>query len=812
MNIKSLLTTIALFLIASAVQAVPAKPGAKRIIRQADGTTIELTLRGDEHFSYYTDASGAAFKLLPGNRLQPMTSQEVSDTWTKCRQARRAKVMKRAKTRGVGDPSTSNTGKHRGLVILMQFQDQKFSISAPKETYLRFFNERGYNEDGMAGSVKDYFLAQSYDQLDIDFDVVGPFTASDSMAYYGSNVKIGDIESDAHAEELIAEAVDSAAAEVDYSNYDWDGDGIVDQVFVIYAGYAESQGAAPETIWPHEYSLEVLDKEFIYNGVKITTYGCASELKGSGPAEGQNMDGIGTACHEFSHCLGIPDMYNTVDQNASYGMGYWDVMDAGSYLDESRTPAGYTSYERWFSGWLQPTELKGGMTQITGMKPLAQSPECYILYNEGNKDEYYLLENRQNIGFDAALLGHGLLVLHVDYDQKTWQENKINVDPEHQRLTIIPADDELTISQRGFAGDPYPGLTGNTALANYSTPASTLYNANADGKYFMSKSIDNITESADSLISFIALRPIIATPDTAQATQIEGEPSFQITWTAVNDAAGYQIELTDNYIIDPSEVAIIESDFAKTLTDSVDSVDISGKLADYDLDGWSGKKLFTSPHKLLIGSPDEAGTIRTATGFVPSSKTVTVVIGAERVDNTPIGGTMYLYRGNKSEDRWSGEGYYLYSESGTHLYHFTDIEKDYFFVGINPDPQMYLNYFAVYDGIWYADELGLDGSEVTGKPASKKNIFETTTNSYTLTELNPEHLYTYRVRAKDADGYLSAWTPEQQLLFTPSAISPVPVAPQQQGVIFDLQGRPRGTNLNALPKGIYIIGGKKVVK
>ena len=803
--------TLLLFLVLGciSVKAVPAYP-FKKTVTLSDGSKVELTLRGDEHYKFYSGNDGFAYRKV-NNKFERFSMAQAHSEWSSLLTS--ASNERRARTRGAGTPSANLTGKKKGLVILMQFKDLEFVTPEPQKAFDRFFNERGYNENGMAGSVKDYFLAQSYDQLDIDFDVVGPYTASDSMAYYGSHAIIDGIEqNDAHPAEFIAEAVDSASAEVDYSNYDWDGDGIVDQVFVIYAGNAEAQGAAPETLWPHEWTLETLNKEFIYNGVKITTYGCAAELKGSGTEEKKEMDGIGTACHEFSHCLGIPDMYNTKDQNASFGMGFWDVMDSGSYIDDSRTPAGYTSYERWFSGWLQPTELKGGMTQITGMKPLAQSPECYILYNEGNKDEYYLLENRQNIGFDAALFGHGLLVLHVDYDQKTWQENKINVDPEHQRLTIIPADDELTFSQRGYAGDPYPGLTGNTALANYSTPASTLYNANADGKYFMSKSIDNITESADSLISFIALRPIIATPDTAQATQIEGEPSFQITWTAVNDAAGYQLELADNYIIDPSEVAIIESDFAKTLTDSVDSVDISGKLADYDLDGWSGKKLFTTPHKLLIGTPDETGTILSATGFVPSSKTVTVVIGAERVDNTPIGGTMYLYRGNKSEDRWSGMGYYLYSESGTHLYYFTDIEKDYFYVRINPDPQMYLNYFAVYDGIWYADELGLDGSEVTGKPATKKSIFETTTNSYTLTELNPEHLYTYRVCAKDADGYLSAWTPEQQLVFTPSGISTVQIAPQQQRVIFDLQGRPRGTNLNALPKGIYIIGGKKVVK
>ena len=165
------------WLAATSAQAVPAKPGAKKIVRQADGTVVELTLRGDEHFTYYTDATGAAFKLLPGDKLQPMTAKQVSDNWAKRRQARR--ITRPARTRGTGDPSSSTTGKHRGLVILMQFKDQEFTTPEPKKAFDRFFNEVGYNENGMTGSVKDYFRAQSYDQLDIDFDVVGPYTSSD---------------------------------------------------------------------------------------------------------------------------------------------------------------------------------------------------------------------------------------------------------------------------------------------------------------------------------------------------------------------------------------------------------------------------------------------------------------------------------------------------------------------------------------------------------------------------------------------------------------------------------------------------------
>ena len=133
-------------------------------------------------------------------------------------------------------------------------------------------------------------------------------------------------------------------------------------------------------------------------------------------------------------------------------------MDQGSYNDDSRTPAGYTSYERWFSGWLTPTEIKE-TKRVTDMKPIATNKEAYVLYNDKNKDEYYLLENRQPVGFDAKLPGHGLLILHVDYNGDAWRDNTVNADANHQRVTIIPADNELTSGRVGLAGDPWPGTT-----------------------------------------------------------------------------------------------------------------------------------------------------------------------------------------------------------------------------------------------------------------------------------------------------------------------------------------------------------------
>ncbi len=815
MKIKYLLTTVAFLLTTVSTQAVPAKPGVKKTIRKADGSVVELTLRGDECFSYYTDASGSAFKLLPGDILKPLTDKQIEDTWTANRVARRAALKTR--TRRVGEPTPSTTGKHRGLVILMQFKDLAFITPEPKQTFNRFFNEIGYHDNGMAGSVRDYFLAQSYNKLEIDFDVVGPFTAKENMAYYGENVIKNNIEGDARAEDLIAEAVEMASTVVDYSNYDWDDDGEVDQVFVIYAGYAEAQGASSETIWPHEYTLRSKGL-FVYNGKRVTTYGCSSELMGDGRNEVGIIDGIGSACHEFSHCLGLSDTYNTNNGEASFGMGPWDVMASGNYNNDSRTPAGFTSYERWFSGWLEPTELKGDMTQITDMKPLVESPECYVLYNEANQNEYYLLENRQKVGFDAGLDGHGLLVLHVDYNASVWSKNKINADSEHQRLTVIPADGILSRGMKSLAGDPFPGIKGNTALANYTTPASTLYNANSDGSYYMSKAIDSITESTDGLISFVALRPELVTPKLDEVTEEEGESSFTITWPAVSDAAGYQLELNEEVFLDPADSRTQEFDFAQTQTTDGTSKNISSSLRNYGLSNWSGYNLYATPNKLLIGTSLEPGYIQTPGWDVPQSKDITIVIGVDLIDPSyPEYAELHIYFYNNGDQYASGRGSYVgFTNDGKFVFNFPDIDYDKFFIKLLPDEQIYLKYFAVYDGIWSKDELGIDDSPAAsrrvGKPYTNTTIFDTATNSITLTDLNTEGNYNYRLRTKGADGIYSVWTAPKSLTFGSSGISGIVMDTRKSDVIYDLHGRSYGNDASALPKGIYIIGGKKVVK
>lgn len=820
MRNRLVLTIIAL-LSALSIEAVPALKTKKKVTLK-DGTTVELTLCGDEHYSFYTDEKGNACQLLENGQLKMLTDEEVTSTWTARKKQREEKAgtgNARRSARRLGK-SNATIGKHRGLVILVQFTDVMFVTPNPQQTFQRFFNEEGYHEGGMSGSVRDYFLAQSYGQLEIDFDVVGPYTTAREMAYYGGTYRDpdGEIINDNHPEQMIAEAVDAAhESGVDFSVYDWNKNGEVNQVFVIYAGYAEAQGADENTVWPHEYKLAAVHAQRVYNGVTINTYGCSSELRG---ARGNTMDGIGTACHEFSHCLGLPDMYDTNKQQ-NFGMSFWDVMDSGSYNDNSRTPAGYTSYERWFSGWMEPTELKS-LTAINDMKPLATTPEAYILYNEKDKDEYYLLENRQPIGFDAGLYGHGLLILHVDYSENAWNSNNLNTQSTHQRMTIIPADNELTLRSKSLAGDPWPGISNNTALTNYTTPAATLYNANKDGQKLMSKPIDSITEDVQNMtVSFVACRPELEAPIPNEVHVVEG--GFSVSWPAISGATSYELELTalNKAPNTPEKALQMEESFSKCYSKSTGFTDISSKLSSYGLGGWSGEKLFTSPSMLKIGTSTASGYVKTPTWKVPDSHDITIVLGADVVKaGQTVKGTVELKYGNSGESVSSALRQavdFQVTTNGKLVFHFTDVRKDYFWLTITPAAQMYLNYLAVYDGIWTEEQLGLTRAAAKRK-ASEVRTFTTETNSFAFLNVDADKRFVYRVRAQGEANNFSKWSEEQTFEFPEDMTDAIdqPMFNAQSSMFnvqssmfngyYDLSGR----RVQHPGKGIYIKNGQKV--
>ena len=472
MYMKRLYITLLITAITLTAAAIPAKRGQWKDVRLADGTTVRVEMRGDEHLHYWQSADGRVFQedSLTGF-YQPRNIAEL----LKKSQARRSQVRRLQQTRRqqAAKRQASFQGVKKGLIILAEFQNLTFQAGHDKALYNRIANERGFtNEMGFKGSVKDYFIDQSEGQFELDFDVVGPVTVSQDYAYYGKNDSHGD---DVNPGQMIYEAVSLAKDSVDFRPYDWDGDGEVDQVFVVYAGVGEAQNQSQKnSIWPHMWDLQsAYGKTLTFNGVTVNTYACSSEL-----SYGTSIDGIGTFCHEFSHCMGFPDLYDTGDEG-NFGMGSWSLMDYGSYNGDAFVPCGYTSYERMVCGWKTPIELTEETT-VDDMLAINEGGNTYVIYNGGNKNEYYLLENRQLTGWDRELPGHGLLVLHVDYDANAWYENTVNNDPDRQRCTIIHAD-----NKDGWGDeirDPYP-YKGNDSLTNLSTPAAKVYNANSDGTW-----------------------------------------------------------------------------------------------------------------------------------------------------------------------------------------------------------------------------------------------------------------------------------------------------------------------------------------
>ena len=531
--------------VASLSFAVPAKK-EWRTFKQADGTSIELMLVGDENLHYYLTrdnvpvvsdandkfcyAKAAGFTIMSTGvmaheeQLRDATEKTFISTVADMESVRPYKTIKgvrgvKAAKRANGvngiqklgeDDHPQYLGKKKGLIILANFSDKKFYDYTEDDkgflTWVRYdamANEEGYTNDvGAIGSVRDYYHDQSYGKFDLTFDVVGPVNLDKSYSYYGKNFS-GD---DLNAPEMIVECCKAVDDEVDFTEYDWDDDGVVEEVFVLYAGYGEATNGGAETIWPHMWGLssasafnDNVPAEFALDGVLIDVYACSNELYGS---YGRTEMGIGVICHEFSHCLGLPDLYDT-SYHGNFGMGSWDILDGGSYNGPNGlgwVPAGYSSYERNYAGWLKYTELKNNR-RIINQKPLTSRGNGYVIYNDSCQTEYYLLENRAQDSWDAFLPGEGLLIIHVDYDPDIWYNNTVNTTGaynDHQRLTLFHASN----SNRG-GNEAYP-YNGNDSLTDNSTPAAKLYNPNIDGSYLMHKPITQITRNEETgFISFL---------------------------------------------------------------------------------------------------------------------------------------------------------------------------------------------------------------------------------------------------------------------------------------------------------------------
>lgn len=525
-RIKNFLALLSLLSLSAATFAVPARRGQWQTIRLTDGTEVRVEARGDEFYHFWQAEDGKRYEPTEQEGIYRLMDEAAAGNNANARRqaiagrrqqmARRQAALRSYFSKSQGAPGRKNIpgqeikdgvgnffhGKKKGLIILVQFSDTKFKTTNaidqdPQKTFYAIANEEGFSRYNYQGSVRDYFLAQSRGQFDLSFDVVGPVTMPNGYAYYGKNNAKGD---ELKVGEMVRDACKAVDGQVNYADYDWDGDGEAEEVFVLYAGKGEADNSnQPNLIWPHMYALSgYADNSYQsikLDGTTVDVYACTSELNSDNA-----YAGIGTFCHEFSHCMGFPDLYDTSKNGNNYGMGSWDLMNQGSYNGDGRIPAAYTGYEKMVCGWTNTVFLDRD-TVVSNMKSNTETEYTFVMLNPNHIDEYYILDNRQRTGYDAALSAKGMLITHIDYDEVAWSKNAVNSNAVvgHELMTIIAADGSRSYFNE--RGDTYP-RSGRDSLTANSSPAATVYHALADGKKFMPYGVYNITQNADGTMSF----------------------------------------------------------------------------------------------------------------------------------------------------------------------------------------------------------------------------------------------------------------------------------------------------------------------
>ena len=470
----------------ASVFGLPAMPGLLQA-SQPDGAIIDIFISGDErnHIVYSNDGyiltnDNEGFYVFAdvdanGNimatnirEINPARrSAETIKSLSRLDQKRIKSVMEKSfgenekgmmKGPGLRENQFPSYGEQKAIVILVEFLNKSFTIENPNEYYHRMLNEEGFSDYDATGSARDYFITNSLGKFKPEFDVYGPVKLDKYDNFYGMNDMWGK---DVRPEKLVIDACKALDDEIDFSQYDRNEDGKIDNVYLFYAGYGEADGGGANTIWPHSWDLsQATFIEYYFDGVRLDHYACSNELK-----HGLNIpDGIGTFIHEFSHVMGLPDLYSTLYTGA-FNPGSWNVLAHGPYNNNSRTPPNYSAFERYALDWMEPIVAEAGVKTLL---PLGISNEAYLFLTE-KENEYYLVENRQNEGFDTYLPSHGMLVWHVDYNEEAWETNVVNNDVNHQRVDLVEADNILTEDTR--EDDVFPGGANVTEFTCKSSPS-----------------------------------------------------------------------------------------------------------------------------------------------------------------------------------------------------------------------------------------------------------------------------------------------------------------------------------------------------
>lgn len=465
--------------------AVVAKPGFIDV-RQPDGTMITIRMEGGprDHTIYNVDDE---IMRVDENGFYVVADEDYIQN---IGERRKAKLNAKRKVGGLRSDPVPSTGDHKSLVILVEFSDMKFKLPDVRQYYEGMLNGDTFTEYESTGSAKQYYTENSSGKFNVSFDIQGPVTLDQSYMYYGQNDYWGD---EYYSHLMIKDACDKLYEQgFNFTPYDQNNDKEIDMVYVFYAGYGEADGGGVNTVWPHSWDMIESGVKVSYNGLMLNHYACSNELQYY-PDGRVFPDGLGTFCHEFCHVLGLPDIYSTLDRGA-FTPCDWDLLDSGSYNNKSRTPPYLSAYERYVFDWIEPEEIDSNTEGLFRLPPVGESNKAFIIKTD-NKDEYFILENRQQRGMDKYLPHHGMLVWHIDFNQKVWDNNTVNLNPRHQYIDLVEADG--IPSNWTIEGDAFPGLYEKTEFSATTYPALVSWSGKDLGI-----EIKNIREASNGDIVF----------------------------------------------------------------------------------------------------------------------------------------------------------------------------------------------------------------------------------------------------------------------------------------------------------------------
>lgn len=510
--------------------AMPASPFPV-MMQQPDGSWTEVRIHGDEHTHIITTPDGSTL-LKRDSRGYLIHSGAATAEFMRAALSKTAQPPERVEL----NTDFPAHGKQKALAILVEFPEtdahpkgRRFECDNPRQLFDDLLNKEGFDFDGATGSVRDFFLESSCGAFDLTFDVFGPITLEHDLAYY--NIKTNG--ENLHAWHMVEEGCRAIDDIVDFNDYDRDHDGIIDNVYVFYAGQGGATGGNPDDcIWQHASEIERLSGEtFLFDGVRLNHYACSNEcrmIRDDSGTQTWHLEGIGTVCHEFSHVMGLPDLYDTTGMGL-VTPGLWSTMDTGCHLNNSRTPPLMTALERMSLGWLEPRDI-GDTPMSLSLRDLS-SNEAFRIYTADNPNEYFLLENRQQKGWDAYLPGHGLLVWHINYMPEYWKRNMVNTIRGMLGVDIVRADSYTA------SGHTFPGSSAITFLGDEGYPNMLSYSGNPTNA-----PISRIME-AGGIISFDVCKAITSLEKVDGIEVRDITPtSFSLTWNP-QTGADYRINI-----------------------------------------------------------------------------------------------------------------------------------------------------------------------------------------------------------------------------------------------------------------------------